>query len=317
MNHKLIMRAMRIHAYGGPEQLRYEEMPVPLLKEGHVLVRCNAASVNPIDTKLASGMKRPVMNNESVDLPWIPGSDFSGIVEEVSEEIKDFKKGDAVYGDSPGGGSYAPYVLAQVGQIARKPKTLNDVGSASIPVAAQTAWQALFDHGHLQAGQTVLIHGGSGGVGTFAVQLAHWKKAKVLATGSEEHMDYLRSLGADLAIDYHKDSFESLVHNVDVVVDLVGGETQERSFKVLKPQGHLVSTINAPSLALSEKHNIQALMMTMQPSETILSRLAQLIDSGDIRTEVTKVYALPEAPKAWSEILSHHVHGKIVLEVPL
>ena len=161
-----------------------------------VLVHVHAASVNPIDTKLAAGMKRPVMNNQAIPLPWIPGGDFSGIVEDVSQENFECSKSeDAVYGDSPAGGSYATYVIAEAETIALKPQKLNDIESASVPLAAQTAWQALFEHGHLQSGQAVLIHGGSGGVGTFAIQLAHWKKAKVIATASTGHEEYLRSLG--------------------------------------------------------------------------------------------------------------------------
>jgi NADPH:quinone reductase-like Zn-dependent oxidoreductase len=315
MNNKQVMKVMRIHAYGGPEQLRYEEAPIPQLGQGQVLVRVHAASVNPIDTKLATGMKRPVLNNKAVPLPWIPGGDFSGIVEDVSSEITSVRKGDAVYGDSPSGGSYAPYVIAEANAVALKPKKLSHVESASVPLAAQTAWQALFEHGHLQSGQTVLIHAASGGVGTFAIQLAHWKKAKVLATASAENGEYLRSLGADIAIDYKKVSFESIAKEVDLVIDLIGGETQERSFTVIKPKGYLVSTINPPSQELAIKHNVHALMMSMKPSSTVLSQLAELLDTTAIRTKVTKVYPLAEAHKAWTDILSHHTQGKIVLEI--
>jgi NADPH:quinone reductase-like Zn-dependent oxidoreductase len=316
MNNKLIMKAMQIHDYGGPEQLRYEDVPVPKHGKGQVLVRVHAASVNPIDIKLASGMKRPVMDDKAVPVPWIPGGDFSGIVEDVSEEITDIQKGDVVYGDSPAGGSYAAYVIAEADAVAFKPKTLNCLGAASVPLAAQTAWQALFEHGHLQSGQTVLIHGGSGGVGTFAVQLAQWKKAKVMATGSSDHGGYLHSLGTDIVIDYKKIPFESIAENIDVVIDLVGGETQARSFSVLKPKGYLVSTMSPPSEELASKHHVNALMMTMKPSNIILSKLAELLDSGSLRTEVTKVYPLADAHKAWADIMSHHSRGKIVLEVP-
>jgi NADPH:quinone reductase-like Zn-dependent oxidoreductase len=314
MNNKM-MKAVRINAYGGPEQLRYEEVPIPQLGVGQVLVRVHAASVNPIDTKLATGMKRPVLNNKAVPLPWIPGGDFSGIVEDVSSEITSVRKGDAVYGDSPAGGSYAPYVIAEANAVALKPKKLSHVESASVPLAAQTAWQALFEYGHLQSGQTVLIHAASGGVGTFAIQLAHWKKVKVLATASAENGNYLRSLGADIAIDYKKVSFESIAKEVDLVIDLIGGETQERSFGVIKPKGYLVSTINPPSQELATKHNVHALMMSMEPSSTVLAQLAELLDTAVIQTKVTKVYSLPETHKAWTDILSHHTQGKIVLEI--
>jgi NADPH:quinone reductase-like Zn-dependent oxidoreductase len=317
MNKKIkMMKVMRVHAYGGPEQLRYEEVVIPTLgSKGQILVRVYAASVNPIDTKLASGMKRPVMNNEAIALPWIPGGDFSGIVEDITSDIKNVRKGDAVYGDSPAGGSYAPYVVADADAVALKPKTLNDIESASVPLAAQTAWQALFEHGHLQSGKAVLIHGGSGGVGTFAIQLARWKKAKIMATCREEHKEYLHSLGADIVIDYTQIPFESFAENVDLVIDLVGGETQARSFTVLKPKAYLVSTVSPPSEELATKHHVNALMMTMKPSKAILSQLAELLDTAAIRTNVTKIYPLVEAPKAWADIMSHHTLGKIVLEV--
>jgi NADPH:quinone reductase-like Zn-dependent oxidoreductase len=173
----------------------------------------------------------------------------------------------------------------------------------------------LFDHGRLQRGQTVLIHAAAGGVGTFAVQLAHWKGARVLATGSAANADYLRSLGADQAIDYRAAPFESFAAGLDLVLDLVGGETQQRSFAVLKPGGYLVSTVQPPSQEEAARRKVEAKMMVMQPSSEILRQLAELLGAGAIRTVVTKTYPLSQAPEAWSYQMSGRTRGKVVLEI--
>src|SRR5262249_55424203 len=200
--------------------------------------------------------------------------------------------------------------------IAPKPETLSHVEAASVPAAAQTAWQALFDHGQLQRGQTVLIHAAAGGGGTFAVQLAHWKGAKGLATASAANADYLRSLGADEVINYHATPFETVAKEVDLVLDLVGGETQTRSFAVLKAGGRLVSTVQPPSEAEAERHRVQALRMRLQPSTEGLVLLGKLLEAGTLRTVVTKTYPLSHAREAWVGHLSGHARGKVVLEVP-
>jgi len=312
---KASMKVMKIHAYGGPEQLCYENAPLPQVLDGQILVRVCAASVNPIDCKLASGALRPVMNNKAVALPWIPGGDFSGIAEIIGEGVRDVKKGDVIYGNSPAGGAYAQFVVAQSNAVTLKPRKLNYIEAASVPIAGLTAWQALFEQGHLHSGQTVLIHGGAGGVGSFAIQLARWKNAKIIATGSKERMEYLRTLGADQVIDYKTTLFESVVEDVDLVIDLIGGETQERSFKVIKTGGCLVSTINPPSQELAHQYKINAVMMTMKPSTHQLKKLAELLDGRLIKPNVTKTYHLSQAQEAWKDILSHHTRGKIILEM--
>jgi NADPH:quinone reductase-like Zn-dependent oxidoreductase len=277
-----------------------------------VLVRIHAVSVNPIDFKLASGNMRQIM---PINFPWIPGGDFSGIVEEVGSGVTGLAKGDAVYGDASGGGAYAEFYAGPASMIAPKPRRLSDIEAASVPLAGQTAWQGLFDNGRLERGETVLIHGASGGVGTFAVQLAHWKGAKVLATASADNVDYLRSLGADTVIDYKATPFESLAKNVDLVFDLIGGETQRRSFGVLKAGGRLVATAQPPSPEEAAKHKVEAKMMGMKASTANLTRLAELLDAGKIKTVVTKTYSLAQARDAWTEIMSGHTRGKIVLQV--
>jgi NADPH:quinone reductase-like Zn-dependent oxidoreductase len=306
------MKAIRVHAYGGPEQLRLEETPQPKVESGKVLVRIHSASVNPIDFKLASGNMRQIM---PINFPWIPGGDFSGIVEEVGSGVSGLAKGDAVYGDASGGGAYAEFYAGPASMIAPKPRRLSDVEAASVPLAGQTASQGLFDNGRLERGETVLIHGAAGGVGTFAVQLAHWKGAKVLATASADNVDYLRSLGADTVIDYKATPFESLAKNVDLVFDLIGGETQRRSFGVLKAGGRLVATAQPPSPEEAAKHKVEAKMMGMKASTANLTRLAELLDAGKIKTVVTKTYSLAQARDAWTEIMSGHTRGKIVLQV--
>jgi len=305
-----VMKAFRIHEYGGPEQLQYEDVPVPEPKTGQVLVRVHAASINPIDYKLASGTMRQFM---PLNFPWTPGGDFSGVIEAVGPDVTDVKKGDAVYGNTPHGGSYAQFVVASANLIAPKPAKLSDVEAASVPLAAQTAWQGLFDNGHLEAGQTVLIHGAAGGVGTYAVQFAHWKGAKVLVTSSTANVGYLQSLGADQVIDYKTTPFESVAKNIDLVFDLIGGETQERSFQVLKSGGYLVSSTQSPSEEKTKKYNVHGLRMGMQASKKNLMKISELLDAGKIKPVITKTYPVAQAKDAWAEHLSGHTRGKVVL----
>jgi NADPH:quinone reductase-like Zn-dependent oxidoreductase len=297
-----IIKSIRVQAYGGPEQLRYEEAPAPQPAAGKVLVRVHAASVNPFDFKLASGAFAKFI---PMTLPYTPGSDFSGVVEAT---------GEAVYGNCPFG-AYSEFVSAPSVSVAPKPAKLSQVEAASVPVAGQTAWQGLFDHGHLESGQTVLIHAAAGGVGTFAVQLAHWKGARVLATASAANADYLKSLGADVVIDYKSTAFESVAKNVDLVFDLVGGQTQARSWRVLKPGGRLVATSQPPSQELATEHKVDATMMQMEATTRNLNELAQLLDAGAVKVVVSKSYPLAQAATAWREVIAGHTRGKIVLEV--
>lgn len=296
------MKSIRVQAYGGPEQLRYEDVPAPQPAAGQVLIRVHAASVNPFDFKLASGAFAKFV---PMTLPYTPGADFSGVVEAT---------GDAVYGNCPFG-AYAQFLAVSSQTIAPKPAKLSHVEAASVPVAAQTAWQGLFDHGQLQKGQTVLIHAAAGGVGTFAVQLAHWKGARVLATASAANTDYLKSLGADQVIDYKTTPFESTAKNVDLVFDLMGRQTQERSWGVLKPGGRLVATSQPPSQEQAAQHKVQATMMEMQATTRNLAELAKLLDAGTVKTVVSHVHPLDQAANAWREILAGHTRGKIVLEI--
>lgn len=303
------MKAVRLQAYGGAEQLKCEETPDVQAGEGQVLVRVHAASVNPVDYKMAAG------KYARLELPWVPGADFSGVIEALGPGVAGLAVGEAVFGDSRPTGAYAELVTPQVGHIARKPEALSHAEAAAVPVAGMTAWQGLFDQGQLVGGQTVLIQGGSGGVGSFAVQLARWKGARVLATASEENLDYVRALGADEAIDYHQIDYAAIGRDVDLVLDLVGGETQERSFGVLKPGGRLVSALGPPPAELASEHKVEAMGFRMTPSTANLEALAQLLVAGTIKAFVSGTYPLCEAGKAWQAQMAGHVRGKLVLEI--
>jgi NADPH:quinone reductase-like Zn-dependent oxidoreductase len=306
------VKAIRLHDYGLPEQLVYEEVPIPPLKPLQVRIRTHAASVNPVDYKIASGLLREYL---PVHLPWVPGVDFSGVVEAVGAEVRHLKLGDAVYGNCQGGGAYAELLTAPAATVALKPTKLSHAEAASVPAVAQTAWHALFTHGHLRAGETVLIHAGAGGVGTFAVQLAHWIGATVLATASHSNVEYLRWLGADQVIEYAQTPFETVVRDLDLVLDLVGGETQKRSFPVLKTGGRLVSTVPPLSPEAALYPDVCSVVMRNQPSIEGLRQLAELLDAGLIKPVVTGKWPLSEASHAWRQVMTGHTRGKVVLQI--
>lgn len=304
------MRAIRLPDYGGPETLQLENVDKPPIKSNQVLVRVRSAAVNPVDYKIASGMRKNVF---PIQLPWIPGKDFAGVIEDVASDVKNFSKGQEVFGTASG--AYAEYLSSSIDTIALKPKNLSFDEVASLPVAGLTAWQCLFEHGHLEAGQTVLIHGGAGGVGNFAVQLAHWKGARVITTGSENNLEYLRSLGADEVIDYQKTPFETVAKNVDLVVDLIGGDTQKRSFQVIKPGGYLISTLEQPSEEEAKKYQIHASSMRVNSTKEGLDALAKVVAEGKVKVYISKKFPLEKVKEAWEEIISGHSRGKIVLEI--
>jgi NADPH:quinone reductase-like Zn-dependent oxidoreductase len=306
------MKAVRVHSYGGVDQLRYEDAPIPQPGTDQVLVKVHAAGVNPFDHKLASGAFAKFV---PLTLPYIPGADVSGVVEKLGAGVKEFKVGDAVYGNSQPTGAYAQFVAAPADTVAPKPKSLDHTSAASVPTGAQTAWQALFDLGHLDRGQTVLIHAAAGGVGGFAVQLAHWKGAKVIATASGKNVDYVRSLGADQVVDYKTTQFEDVSRDVDVVLDLLGGETQARSFQVVKRGGRLISTVQPPPQDAAKARDIHAEMVQMRASSDNLKEIAKLIDAGAIKAPAVQRFPLEKVAEAWTQILSGHMQGKIVLVV--
>ncbi|MEH2119108.1 NADP-dependent oxidoreductase [Nostoc sp.] len=307
------MKAIRIHAYGGAENLKYDEVPRPEPQAGQVLIQVYAAGVNPIDWKIREGFFQQV---NDYSLPVIAGADVAGVVASVGDGVTTLQPGQAVYGTADMGlsGAYAEYAVGYADAIAPKPKTLDYIHAASVPIVAITAWQALFDGANLQPEQSVLIHGGAGGVGRYAIQLAKWKRARVIATASAANLDDLRNLGADQVIDYASQPFEQQVKDVDVVLDLVGGETQARSWQIIRPGGVLVSTLGVPESSIPQGIEAVPVFANLRANSQ-LQQIAQLIDDGQIKASIEQVFELAEAAKA-QEVSQHgHPRGKLVLQV--
>jgi NADPH:quinone reductase-like Zn-dependent oxidoreductase len=305
------MKAIRIHQYGGPEVLAQVEIQRPTPGPSEVLIRVHAASVNPIDWKMRAGCVKEVF---PLTFPATLGWDVSGVVEEIGANVTRFKRGDEVYALVEGGG-YAEYAVANETIVAAKPKTLDYAQAAAVPVAGLTAWQVLVEVAKLRPGQKVLIHAAAGGVGNFAVQFAKAKGAYVIGTASSRNEAFVRELGADKVIDYQKTRFEDGLHDVDVVLDTIGGDTQERSFKVLKQGGILVSIVQPPSQELATKYGVRAQFYGGHASASDLAEIAKLIDSGKVKPVIETVLPLAEARRAHELSESGHTRGKIILKV--
>ena len=301
------MKAVRVLEYGA--QLVFNDVPMPTIARDEILVKIKSTAVNHLDLVKASGTARQIL---PIDLPWIPGHEFSGVVEQIGSDVTAYAPGDAVFAANETGGAYAEYLAVKAETIAKKPSNLSFEEAASVPVASQTAWQGIFTHGHLENGQTILIHGGAGAVGAYAVQLASHAGATVIATASGHDEAYVKSIGASRVIDYREAQFEKVLQEkVDVVFDLIGGDTQMRSFLVLKEGGHLVSAIQPVSPEESAKHGVSGAMMRLAPSGDVLARIARLLEEGTIRPDVATVYALQDAAQAWKDIAGNlpRVHG--------
>jgi NADPH:quinone reductase-like Zn-dependent oxidoreductase len=314
------MKAIRIYDYGGPEVLKYENAPEPLIGEDDVLVRVHAAGVNPVDWKIREGWLAETI---PYALPMIPGWDVSGVVAARGAHVEQLEVGDEVFGrpDLTRNGAYAELVTVRAGELSSKPVGLDHPTAAAIPQCALAAWQALlaappgYVGADLRAGQTVLVHAAAGGVGTFAVQLAKWRGARVVGTCSARNMAYVRSLGADEVIDYSSTRFEDVVHDVDVVFDAVGGDTQDRSWRAVRPGGIVVSVAGPPSEEDAAKHGARAGYVFVQPITSDLDQIAALVDAGTLRVEVSNVLPLSSAREAQELSRAGHVRGKIVLRV--
>jgi len=315
-----MMHAIRMHDYGGPEVLTFEEVPRPEPGPGEVLVRVHAAGVNPLDWKLREGQTRSWIK---LELPAVPGFDFSGTVEALGAGVTAFKVGDEVFGQTriSAYGAYAEFTVAKVDRVARKPTGLDHIHAAAMSTTALTAWQALIESvppGNeigIREGQTLLVHGGAGGVGSFAVQFGKLRGARVSATAAAENESYLRGLGADHVIDYTRERFENLVHDLDAVLDTIGGNTQKRSLQVLKRGGTLASTVGLPTEAEAKEKGLRVISVSGKTSVPHLEEIAQLVVSGEVQVPVTEVLPLREARRAQEESQSGHVRGKIVLSV--
>jgi NADPH:quinone reductase-like Zn-dependent oxidoreductase len=306
------MKAIRMHAFGGPETLKLDDVPMPQPRDDEIVVKVHAASVNPIDARMRWGMS----GTKQAQLPAVPGRDVSGTVEACGPQANGVRRGDAVIAMlARDRGGYAEYVVVRAGECAAKPESLGHAQAAAVPLAALTAWQGLFDHGQLKAGQRVLIHGGAGGVGHFAIQFAKARGATVVTTVSTRDVEFARKLGADEVIDYTKQRFEDETGEVDLVFDLVAGETQERSWDVLRRGGCMVSTLAQPSRRMASQAGVRGVAYMSQPNAAQLARIGELIDEGKVRPRVHATYPLARAAVAQHTLETTHTRGKIVLEV--
>ena len=308
------MQAVRIHEFGGLDNLMVEEAPTPTPGEGQVLVRIHAAGINPIDWKTCAG--EGVSSRLLDPLPFIPGWDVSGVVEALGTGATAFKVGDAVCGMVRwpwGGGGYAEYVAAPAADLVAKPGSMDHAQAAGLPLAALTAWQALFDAADLQAGHTVLVHAAAGGVGHLAVQLAKWKDARVLGTASARNEAFLRELGVDHVIDYNEARFEDVATDVDVVLDGVGGEVQDRSWSVLKAGGMLASIRGRPDAEQAAARGVRAQHVSVHAESSQLRAIADLVEAGRLRVHVDAVFPLDEVRRAHELSQTGHIRGKVVL----
>ena len=306
------MRAVVAHEYGGPEALKFEEVPRPEPKDNEALVRVIASSVNPADPLTLSGK---YAREFGTHLPLIPGYDIAGVIEKTGAKVTKLRRGDAVYGYPTFGGGWAEYVAVTEEEVAAKPRSLSFIEAAAVPMGALTAWQALVDVAQLKAGQTILIHGGSGGVGSFAVQIAKARGARILATASTANQDLLKQLGADVAIDYSRQKFEEIARDVDAVLDPVGKDTLARSYGVVRKGGIVMSLVTHPDPAEIEKHGIRGAAISVHPDAKDLADIAQMIEAGKIRPVITQVVTLKEAISAQQQAATHHTRGKLVLKI--
>jgi NADPH:quinone reductase-like Zn-dependent oxidoreductase len=308
------MEAVRAYARGGPEQLVFGDAPAPRPGTGDALVQVHAAAITPTELTWSATYET---RTGAARLPTIPSHEMSGVVTALGVGVTEVAVGDPVYGltDFWRDGAAAEYVAVRAGDLAGKPRTVDHVHAAAIPLSALTAWQALFERGGLDAGQRILVHGAAGGVGTYAVQLAHWRGARVIGTASAGNTAYLRSLGCDEVIDYTATRFEDVVHDVDLVLDTVGGDTLERSWAVVRAGGALVSIAGTPSPETAAARHVRGLTFIVEPSRAQLVEIARLVDAGALRAIVEAVMPLARAREAYTRGLSGHDRGKLVLEV--
>jgi NADPH:quinone reductase-like Zn-dependent oxidoreductase len=307
------MHAVCIRKFGEADVLKVETVSVPEPAEDEIVIKVKAASVNPVDYKIRSG-KYPAVKEDQ--LPKVLGRDVAGIVQAVGAGVSKFRPGDSVYamlGRDRGG--YAEFAVAKEDEAAAMPAKIDFVAAAAVPLAALTAWQGLFDEGHLKSGQRVLIHGGAGGVGHFAIQFAKAKGAWVATTVSGEDIELAGDLGADKVIDYEKQKFEDEVKDIDLVYDLIAGETQERSWKVLKNGGTMISTLKEPDQAKAKERDIHVAHYMAEPNADELEEITKLIDADKVKPIVKATYPLDQAAKAHKHMEDDHIQGKVVLKV--
>jgi NADPH:quinone reductase-like Zn-dependent oxidoreductase len=307
------IRKVRIHRFGGPEVPKLDEVEQSMPDALQVLVSVKAASINPVDFKIRNGQYPAVKEDR---LPYTLGRDVSGVVEKCGAQASLFKIGDEVLGMvGIGGGGYAEKAVLDQQALARKPASLDHAHAAAIPLAGTTAWQGLFRYGQLKHGHSVLIHGGSGGVGHFAIQFAKAKGARVITTVSTANVHFAKTLGADVVIDYKTQRFEDHALDLDMVLDLIGGETRERSWKLLKRGGVLVTTLDEPSQEKAAEHSVRALRYTVEANGKDLSEIVELVSSTKVKPHVQKQFPLAQAAEALGIVEQGGSVGKIVLSL--
>ncbi|MFC4388039.1 NADP-dependent oxidoreductase [Gracilibacillus marinus] len=309
-------KAVVIHKYGSKDVLEEAEVTLPELGANQVLVKVKATSINPIDWKLREGYLKQMFDWE---FPIILGWDVAGVIEAVGEEVTEWKVGEEIFArpDTTRFGTYAEYTIVDTNLLAKKPTDVSFEDAAAVPLAGLTAYQALFDHGQLESGQKVLIHAGAGGVGTYAIQLAKEKGAYVITTASPKNNELLISLGADEVIDYHTTDIKDIRHEVDLVIDTIGGKTQEESFDIVKQGGRIISIVGEPNQDKAKEKNVVAKSIWLQPDGKQLSELAALMEQGKLKSIVGNTLPFSGRGIYDAHALSetHHATGKIVISM--
>jgi alcohol dehydrogenase len=332
------MKAFLLDRYGKTNTTRMGEAPVPTLGERDVLVQVHAASVNPVDFKIRDGDLKLVL---PFRLPIILGNDFAGVVAQAGAEVTRFRPGDAVYGrpDKTRIGTFAEFIAVREEDVARIPATATMLEAASIPLVGLTAWQALVERAHVQPGQQVLIHAGSGGVGTFAIQLAKHLGATVATTTSTKNVEWVKQLGADRVVDYTKEHFEDVLRDVDVVLDTLGPANVAKSFRVMKPGGKLISISGPPDAAFArefglswplvqvmrllswrtrtqaKRHDVDYSFLFMRPDGAQLQQITALVEAGSIKPVIDKVFPFEAMQDALAYVETGRAKGKVVVKV--
>lgn len=311
------MKSAQFKRYGGSDVIEINQItPMPILNAGNVLVEIKAAGINPIDWKIREGYMQQMIK---LQFPSTLGMDFSGVIKQVGEKVtsSDFKQGDEVYGQAGvtngGSGAFAELALANIDHIAHKPKRLNHLEAAALPLVGVSAWQALVENMGLSKGQKILIHGGAGGIGSIAIQLAKLIGAYISTTANVNDKQFVQGLGADQTIDYNSQKFEDLLHDYDAVFDTIGGDTYKRSFKVLKKGGTIISMLEQPNSDLIQQYGVKATFQFTQVNRQRLIKLAQWVDQNNIRINVDRTFSLDDAAKALDYQKNVHPRGKVVI----
>lgn len=315
------MKALTIDKFGGIEEMKWSDLPIPSPKSNEVQIKITHAAVNPVDWKICEGFLQKLIPHA---FPLITGWDASGTISSIGVNVTSFSIGDEVHAycrkPTIQWGTYADYICFDAVHVAPKPKLLTLAEAAAIPLAALTAWQSLFDIAHLKKGQTILVHAGAGGVGSFAIQFSKHIGAKVYTTASESNHEYVKILGADVAIDYRNNDFTSVIkelepNGVDIVYDCVGYDTLESSYSVVKKGGCLVSIVNKPNSEKCIEHEVKGEFAFVTPNGTQLELIGELIDKEKVLVPTITEMPIKDYAKAWKQIKTHHTQGKIVLKI--